>query len=365
MTTKFSGRRKLTKKVRFPGLDLVRSFFLVQLIVVVSVAWLKEGAPLTCDSSWSEKCFVSFQPFFVLMGFLSSYHLLAEKRRFGSFHILYYFIRRALMVLPFYFILLLLASMHLFGFGMDCHSAGEFIAMVTPLTSASHASLTALPGDPVFFAMIPLSLAIIFYLIWPIFMWLIPVRQHLWLEVSLLTIALLFRAGLFTGEIPVPWHPMSVLLPLMLGALLAQQVHLYPSSFLRFRSYRNVIRLLSVGGGVTCLIWYFAIAEDNHIRVLLELIFSISALMLVAIESVNAEEKIDGRQPSMALVSLPFTVGAAGSWDLFLHLFEIKSPLMVMMLSLASGALFAFIALHFTSDRLLAWKEEFTFSAKK
>ncbi|MCH2198322.1 MAG: hypothetical protein MK081_06035 [Flavobacteriales bacterium] len=360
MATSISGKRKLTKKLWFPAVDRLRLLFFIQLAFAAWYGLFVVDITAPQITVWNDYAFHAYLPFFVLTGFLSTYSLSAEKRQFGSFHIIYYFWRRAIGLLPYYLVLVAVAV----GYAlMSDEVASLSIWAWLPVTSAWHACVEWLPTSPVMWAFVPLGILFLFHLIWPICMWLIPSRGHLWLEIFLITLSLLFRAGFFTEDLPEPWHPLSAAFPLMLGALLGQQLLLHPTSFMRFRNYRKPIRLIVIPGSLICLFYLLIIPDFTHIHVMLELVFCSAALLLIAKEASSFEETEGERSFwKSGRWILPATVGFAIAVELT---YGSMLYYYVLLIGLAGAILCVFTVKSLSYSHFNAWKEKYTFRIRK
>lgn len=291
LASKLSGKRKHTKKVCFPWLDRLRIWFVIQLVLVGIVGVNHTGGSLLCDGFFGTLMYSAYAPMLVLSGFIVTIDLLSEKKRYGSFQIVFFWMRRLLTIVP--ILLLLLVASFLTGYlpNSFCSFGDgllmEQIAGIVELQTSS--SITQ--SNLLTWSFTVWILLAVFYFIWPLMMWLVPIRSHLGLEVAFITLSLLFRAGFFSEALPIPYHFFSTILPFMLGALLARQYIVHPATFLRFRAYRKGMAIVALLGGIACLALLGKLGSYTHLYVICELMLMLSALMLIGMAATEPSRR--------------------------------------------------------------------------
>ena len=161
--------------------------------------------------------------FFVLSGFLITYLALQEKNEKGNIHVFKFWMRRILRIWPLYFICLVI------GF-IGC----PLLKSYTGETSLETANIyyyisfwsnfdmikNGLPDASILGALWSIAVEEQFYLIWPIFLYLTPIKKF-WIVPSLfIGLSLVFRIY-NTNYNAIEYHTLSCIGDLSIGALIA------------------------------------------------------------------------------------------------------------------------------------------------
>lgn len=101
------------KRIYFPHLDIVRFFAAFMIVILHSYeawnGWFRSSGHLI-ENKYFNKFIGNFgigvEIFFLLSGFLITYILLEEKKRFGKIHIWKFMMRRTIRIWPLYFLLI-------------------------------------------------------------------------------------------------------------------------------------------------------------------------------------------------------------------------------------------------------------------
>ena len=168
-------------KTYFTGLDSLRA--LAAFIVVIGHVELLK--PLQSSST-----FLSHLPdghlgvilFFVISGFLISYLLFEEKKKFGTIHLKQFYMRRILRIWPLYYLTLLLSW---FFFTASYDTLGSIFTW-TIFPNVAHAIGESWPNSPQVWS---IGVEEQFYLIWPA---LILFMRKKWIPIALISFVLLY-----------------------------------------------------------------------------------------------------------------------------------------------------------------------------
>lgn len=320
LASKLSGKRKHTKKWCFPWLDRLRIWYFIQLCIIVIAAVFVTEPTVLCESFFGTLLFSAYSPFLIISGFIVTYDLLSEKKRYGSFQIIYFWLRRAVTLVPLILALIAVGAWVLPMLEGGYCAAGdgllwEEISGVWQLRAPSAYPFSNLLS----WTVVVLLLLMCFYLIWPLVLWLLPIKQHLWAEIIMITLSLLFRAGFFSDFLPLPYHLFSTILPFMLGAIIARQFLLYSASFLRFRTYRKGMAIIAMVGGFTCVGLISMAGEYSHLYILGELLLMLSTLLLIALASTaprkrGIEVDFNKEQRWLVPVSMAMVLSLGATW---------------------------------------------------
>lgn len=161
--------------------------------------------------------------FFVLSGFLITYLLLIEKSKRGNIDFLKFYIRRALRIWPlFYFCVffgfVVFPQLKLL-FGQQPNETAEIIYYLT-FTNNFNFINNGLPDASVLGVLWSIAVEEQFYLIWPIFIAIIPNRK-LWVVFAcIILITLIFRT-FYNNPVMLEHHTLSCIGDMTMGALAA------------------------------------------------------------------------------------------------------------------------------------------------
>ncbi|MBN8696192.1 MAG: acyltransferase [Bacteroidetes bacterium] len=220
-----------TKKIFFPNLDGLRfvAFFLVFVNHAVNNLGYKSTNPkvelFRYKYLLNGDLGVSF--FFVLSGFLITYLLLTEKEQFAKISIRNFYIRRALRIIPLYYLIILL-SLYLVPWIVQ----GESIPLKASTQKLDPLFYYLFAGNFDFFyngisnvvigVLWSVSVEEQFYLLAPFIVAFLP-SKHLWkFFVFVIISALCYRLFLSGGKgVLIKFHTLSCMADLAMGALIA------------------------------------------------------------------------------------------------------------------------------------------------
>ncbi len=230
------------EKIFFPNLDGLRflSFFSVYLFHVFLLLFDKyhrSGLSYKLCRFLFQNGEIGVNFFFVLSGFLITYLLVEEKRFTGKIHVGKFYIRRILRIWPLFYLVV-------FGFLIYPLVKGQ---MGTEIYPSAHPWMYLVflnnfdflrHGAPAFISVLwSVAIEEQFYLLWPVFLFILPVNRYKWLFYSVILLTFLFRM-LHHGEPRVlQFHTFAVIGDMALGGLLA-----YYSIF--SESFRKTIKQL-------------------------------------------------------------------------------------------------------------------------
>ena len=209
------------------GLDALRALS-VLLVILSHIGVLSAVSEPGIKSFFTVfNAFTGVTIFFVISGFLITTLLIAEKDRIGTIHIRNFFLRRALRILPLYYLAILIAA--LFGlFGVQQISGAALLHGVTYTYNFVRIQ------DNIGFLSHLWSLAVEeqFYLIWPFVFASLIVRPLRLVGVCILSIAACYAAYLsidFESSIPKTYYVTRWFLPaaypIFVGCLFALSCH--------------------------------------------------------------------------------------------------------------------------------------------
>jgi peptidoglycan/LPS O-acetylase OafA/YrhL len=194
----------LSERIYFPGFNAVR-LFAVLMVMVHHTEELKSDVGL--PNAWSRPWIFGLgsegvNMFFVLSGFLITYLLLSEQRRFGDISVPQFYLRRVLRIHPLYFLLIFVAFF--IGPHLPVGTSGPVNLMIQRFNEslAPHfrpelamflfmiPNLAMIRYPPVLFALQSWSIGVEeqFYLLWPWF-----VRAFRGKLMRSLTVLILFK----------------------------------------------------------------------------------------------------------------------------------------------------------------------------
>jgi peptidoglycan/LPS O-acetylase OafA/YrhL len=158
--------------------------------------------------------------FFVLSGFLITYLLIKEKEATGTINIRNFYIRRILRIWPLFF-LCVFFGFYIFPllkshFNQQPNETANIIYYLT-FTNNFDFIKSGPPDASVLGALWSIAIEEQFYLVWPILLYIVPLRYYSYLFLSILFFTLFFRA-LNDSQIMHQYHTLSCIGDMAIGA---------------------------------------------------------------------------------------------------------------------------------------------------
>ncbi len=220
---------KSKEKIFFPNLDGLRfiAFFAVffhHTVIVKCFATNEQSGWFKWLNQQKENGALGVNLFFVLSGFLITYLLLKEKEAFGKIHILQFYVRRILRIWPLYFAMVVL------GF------------LIFPLVKSAFGDVSNETHNPLFYVLFISNFEMItkgfadssilnvlwsvgveeqFYLIWPLFLFIIPNKYFLQCFGILILGTFLFRYFNNSNGTVIYYHTAAVFSDMVIGGVAA------------------------------------------------------------------------------------------------------------------------------------------------
>ena len=224
----------VSRKVVFPHLDGLRflcffAVFLFHAFYTDSAGIARSGAYRAVRSLFHHGDLgVNF--FFVLSGFLITYLLLEEKRRWGRIHVGYFYLRRMLRIWPLYFACLA------FGFlafpvlkrlsGLEPNETADPIMYLFFLGNFD-VIRHGLPDAGVLGVLWSVAVEEQFYLAWPLLLAAVRTGRELWILIAVLLGSILFRSAQTDSDV-LTFHTMGLVGDMAVGGLAAYAVIQFP-----------------------------------------------------------------------------------------------------------------------------------------
>lgn len=229
-------QEKKTNQIYFEHLDVVR--FLAAILIVIlhtyeawtgwygEIGFLSNGTykELSVVGSFVNQFFKNFgigvDVFFLLSGFLITYILLEEKKRFGKINIKNFIIRRTFRIWPLYFLLIALAP-----FIVSYLDADQPNYLANALFIGNFEIIETQRWTYPFSHFWSICIEEHFYLIWPFIIAFSPKKHLLKIFAALILLSILFRMYVFQTQ-DTPWfslfaHTLSRIDVLVIGAIAA------------------------------------------------------------------------------------------------------------------------------------------------
>jgi peptidoglycan/LPS O-acetylase OafA/YrhL len=242
----------------------------------------------TAVLNWLPDAYLGVSFFFVLSGFLITWLLIEEKRTSGRIKILLFYARRVLRIWPVYFIVIILgywALPVLFSsapkFPID--AIADITKMYYPFFLINFDLLAHKDISPVLGVLWSVSIEEQFYLLWPIIIWITPVKRLPFMFILIIISSWAFRNYFlirYDNFDYSHYHTLSVIGDLALGALgvvIIQNVKIL-KAFKRL-SRTNLIIIYGVGGMLMLLLTSQVVAQRFH--GLIEVVLSIFFLLVI------------------------------------------------------------------------------------
>src|SRR5688572_13303181 len=158
--------------------------------------------------------------FFVLSGFLITFLLIEEKKLNGQIHLRKFWIRRILRIWPLFYFCVFFGFV-IFpwlkqAFGQVPLSNGNIWAYLTFTNNFDY--LKALPDSSVLSVLWSVAIEEQFYLVWPIVLYVFPLKK-LWIPFGLIIIASLVFRALHDTRIMLEHHTLSCIGDMTVGAI--------------------------------------------------------------------------------------------------------------------------------------------------
>ncbi|WP_020533643.1 acyltransferase family protein [Flexithrix dorotheae] len=240
------------KKVFFENLDGLRFFCFIAVYFFHSFHTEKPEILqsdiylfITKDLFGNGNLGVNF--FFVLSGFLITYLLIVEKKINGQINLKKFWIRRILRIWPLFFFCVIFGFV-IFPqlkllFGQSPNESANFLFYITFLNNFDLIK-NGLPDASILGVLWSVAIEEQFYLIWPIVLYIFPIKKF-WIPFSLVIISsLVFRA--FNDNYMLhEYHTLSCIGDMTVGALGAWVVSEFPSIKVRIENFGK-IHILSI-----------------------------------------------------------------------------------------------------------------------
>lgn len=215
----------MTKKVYFENLDGLRFLSFLSVFFFHSFYTENEHVKKTWLYGFIEKDIfgngilgVNF--FFVLSGFLITYLLIEEKKLKGQIHLKYFWLRRILRIWPLFYLCVFIGF---FGFPMlkaalgqvtnESANIGTYLLFVNNFDVLRN----GFPDASILGVLWSVAIEEQFYLVWPIILFVIPVKRY-WIVFLVVIAGSLFFRGFYPSPMLYEYHTLSCMGDLAFGA---------------------------------------------------------------------------------------------------------------------------------------------------
>jgi len=215
-------------KKYFPNLDGLR------FICIAMVLWHHCTPEAATHYVLSSRGFLGVDFFFVLSGFLITTLLLREENQFGKFSIRYFYLRRALRILPVYFLVITCVGFYYIFFQNRTEYLDQWPYYYLFLSNFLKSDISLLA--PTW----SLSVEEQFYVVWPLILLIVPFNRLIIVTLALITVNVLIAIGAF-GQLSFETETLNFKMftatyaPLFIGALLAIALHWRPTFLVLWR----------------------------------------------------------------------------------------------------------------------------------
>ncbi len=216
------------EKVFFPNLDGLRFFCFLSVFFYHSFS--THYANISSSSVYcfiKESLFVNgdlgVNFFFVLSGFLITYLLLKEKELTGKIHVGKFYLRRIFRIWPLYYLCILFGFI---AFPILKHAFGQipdepanpwyYIAFLGNFDMLKH-----FPDCSGLSVLWSLAIEEQFYLVWPILLFIVPVKYYPFIFYSVIAGSFIFRCTLYHNPMAQEIHTFSCISDMAMGGLAA------------------------------------------------------------------------------------------------------------------------------------------------
>lgn len=183
--------------------------------------------------------------FFVLSGFLITYLLIEEKKLNGQINLKNFYLRRVLRIWPLYFFCVLFGFFIFpqikIAFGQTPHETASIWYFISFLSNFDF--IRTEPDASVLGALWSVSIEEQFYLVWPIIMFILPIKRYHLAFIGIIITCLLFRALNDIG-IVYEYHTLSCIGDMAMGAFgswLIQEKNKFKMMIVHLKKYQVAI----------------------------------------------------------------------------------------------------------------------------
>lgn len=287
----------MKKKIYFENLDAIR--FLCFLIVFLHHSFYTESAEIKSNEWYTfitRSLFnngnlgVNF--FFVLSGFLITFLLIEEKKLNGVISLKNFWIRRILRIWPLYFFCLIFGFLIfpqiklLFG-QIPIETANPW--MYISFLSNFDIIYSDLPDASTLGVLWSIAIEEQFYLVWPVFLYLIPLKRLWILFVSLISISLLYRYFNYS-YMNYEYHTLSCMSDLVIGSFGAWLIAFSDKFKTRIQSLPRSIIILTYAGFFA--FFFFRSEFMIYISLTFERIFFSFLILTIILEQVYSKNSV-------------------------------------------------------------------------
>lgn len=202
----------------------------LRFICIFAVLWHHAPAFSPTDIQLDNRGFLGVDFFFVLSGYLITTLLLREAAFYGSFSLRDFYIRRAVRILPVYFLVVSCVSFYYIVLKGE-HQYLELLPFYYLFLSNF-----LIDDIPLLAVSWSLSMEEQYYLLWPLLLLLLPGRWVVPVLTVLIAINVLVITDLIWAPAPIQWGPLWIAMPtatyapILMGSLAAVVLH-YRRSF--------------------------------------------------------------------------------------------------------------------------------------
>ena len=290
MMTDPAGRRpemmQEKSKIFFPNLDGLRfiAFFAVffhHSLIVNCFNSDKGSFTHRFVAGMKENGALGVNLFFVLSGFLITYLLLSEKNKFARINIPNFYLRRTLRIWPLYFLMVFtgfvlfpLIKKMLGGIPDETHSPGFYFLFISNFEQIRK----GLADSSILNVLWSVGVEEQFYILWPVVLFLVPVRHMLKIFALLIGITIVFRWMNKDNPGLIYFHTLSIFSDMVVGGISAWLAFSFPLfKELIQRMPRKIIISIYTAGTLLILCRFMIFSNSAYIvfeRIILSLFFA-------------------------------------------------------------------------------------------
>ena len=313
--------------------------------------------------------------FFVLSGFLITYLLIVERELNNKIDVKSFWVRRILRIWPLFY-LCVCFGFFLFpiiknAFGMHSEETANIFYYLTFLNNFDFIE-KGVPDASNLGVLWSIAIEEQFYILWPLFLSIIPKKKYWILFVGLLVCSLIFRF-IYTDYVYLEYHSLSCMSDMVIGGLGAWLV-IYKPNFKKFIVHLKKVHIVIIYS-LFVIVYFFRhplFYEVDFLRVIERIIIG-TIILSIILEQCFAEKPIFNLSKipyftalgriSYGLYCLQF-IGILISLQLF-KLLKIEDTLVVViiyqtLISLAATIALSAISFKFFEKPFLRFKKRFT-----
>lgn len=279
----------MTKKIYFENLDSLRFLCFVVIFFYHSFhtefEYIKDSNLyyfITRTIFGNGNIGVNF--FFVLSGFLITYLLIAEKKMNGQISIKKFWMRRILRIWPLFFICVFFGF---YAFPLVKNFFGEpavetaSIGYYLTFTNNFNVIQNGLPDTSSLGVLWSIAVEEQFYLLWPIILFITPIRK-LWIPFAIIILSSLWFRAYFDDPMMNEYHTLSCIGDMAIGALGAWMIR----EFSEFKKWFQNMNKATIAIIYTLFILIFFLRDEflfssYEIRVIERLILAVLIILII------------------------------------------------------------------------------------